>query len=167
TINPYLLVPFLALVALMQVTFAPLLAVLGVKPDLMLLVVVAWALLRGGDEGVIWAFVGGLWLDLFSGGPFGVNALALLAVSILAGWSELTVFQAYILLPVVVATLATGVYGLILLFLLRILGQPVVWSESIMRVILPSMVLNALFMPLVFWTIRKLHQLAGRDQMDW
>ena len=75
--SPYLLVPFLLVVALFQTTVLPELTVLGIKPELMLLSVLAWSLLRGVEEGLVWAFVDGFiccaalaWLyNRFAGRP--------------------------------------------------------------------------------------------------
>ena len=62
----------------------------GARPDLMLLVVLVWAVVRSMDEGMVWGFVGGLIIDLFSGGPLGTTALALLTVAFLTGqpWGQ-------------------------------------------------------------------------------
>ncbi|MEZ4636134.1 MAG: rod shape-determining protein MreD [Caldilineaceae bacterium] len=46
---------------------------LEVRPDLVLLAVLAWTLFNGGYSGIVWAFVGGLWMDVLSGGPMGVE----------------------------------------------------------------------------------------------
>ncbi len=62
----------------------------GARPDLMLLVVLIWSVVRGAEEGMVWGFIGGLVMDLFSGGPLGATVLALLAVALLAGqpWGQ-------------------------------------------------------------------------------
>ena len=72
----------LAAIGLLQTTFVPYLSLLGAKPNLMLLVVVAWTLIAGSREGLWWAFIGGLWLDLLGGSPLGASALALVALPI-------------------------------------------------------------------------------------
>jgi rod shape-determining protein MreD len=47
-------------------------AILGVRPNLPLIVVTAWGLLRGSGEGIWWGLGTGLALDLFSGVPLGM-----------------------------------------------------------------------------------------------
>ena len=79
------MLPLLTVVALFQDVVLARVAVLGGRPDLVFLVVVVWAFLRGSTEGAIWAFIGGLLLDALSGGPFGCIALSLLVVAILVG----------------------------------------------------------------------------------
>ncbi|RLC61969.1 MAG: rod shape-determining protein MreD, partial [Chloroflexi bacterium] len=84
-ISFYLALPLLTGVALFQTVVLARISLWGAQLDLMLLLVLMWAMVRGTDEGLVFAFVGGLILDLFSGGPLGTIALALLAVALLAG----------------------------------------------------------------------------------
>jgi rod shape-determining protein MreD len=73
------------LAALLQVSLLPALQVGGVYPNLPLMVIVAWALLRGARSAVIWALIAGLWLDLLSSRAFGGYTLGLVVAAYLAG----------------------------------------------------------------------------------
>jgi rod shape-determining protein MreD len=157
----------LVVAAILQTTLVPHLAIWGIFADLPLLVVVSWSLLQGPREGMIWGFVAGLAVDLFSGAPFGASTLALIAVGALAGLGAATVFRAQIALPLLVMFLATIVYDLLFLLVVGISGDPVAWLESLYRLILPSAVLNAMLTPLVFVTMRWLHTRFGREDMEW
>lgn len=145
----------------------PHLAIRGVFPDLALLIVVSWSLLRGTREGVIWGFIAGLAVDLFSGAPFGAATLSLMAVSFLSGLGEATVARARFVLPLIVMFAATIVYDLIFLFIVWISDQRVAWLDSLVRIILPSAVLNAVLTPVVFIALRRLHILFSRAEMEW
>jgi rod shape-determining protein MreD len=166
-ISPYLYVPLLALVAVLQATVAPHLTVLGARPDLMLLTVVAWALLRGTREGMVWGFVGGLLLSLFSGGPFAYAALVLVAVGFLSGLGQTTVTRGRIVLPLLAVLLATLLHGLLSLFLLYVTGRPVMWLDSLVRVLLPAIVLNCLLSIPVYAGFRRLHRRMGPEELRW
>lgn len=163
----YLVVPLLVVVAILQTTLVPALAIWGVFADLPLLVVVSWSLLRGPREGILWGFVAGLMVDLFSGAPFGASTLALIAVGLLAGLGAATVFRAHVALPLLAMFLATIVYDLLVLLVVSISGSPVAWLESFYRIILPSAALNAMLTPVVFVTMRRLHTRFGREDMEW
>jgi rod shape-determining protein MreD len=165
--SPYLLIPLLGATALLQVTVAPRLALAGIKPDLMLIVVVSWSLLRGGREGIVWAFLGGLWLDLLAGGPLGVSALALMAVSLACSIGALNIFRSHLLLPLLTILWGTVVFGLVYLSLLQSLGYTVAWLDALRRVTLPSMILNALVMPLLYAPLDWLSRVTGREEMRW
>jgi rod shape-determining protein MreD len=109
----YLVVPLLVTVAILQSTLVSHFRIWGVFADLPLLVVVSWSLLRGPREGLIWGFVAGLTLDLFSGAPFGAATFGLMAASFLSGLGQSTVFRSQLFLPVIVMLLATVVYDIL------------------------------------------------------
>lgn len=151
----------------MQSTAISRIIILGVKPELVLMVIASWSLLRGTKEGLVWAFIGGICLDLLSGASFGMMTIALLTVSFIAGLGESSVFRTHIVLPLVIALITTLVYDLIILVILDLTGHPVVWLDSLTRIMLPSAVVNALLMPLVFWPLQWLHRKTGREEMHW
>ncbi len=140
---------------------------MGVEPELMLMVVVSWSLLRGTGEGMVWALIGGVSLDLLSGAPFGMMTVALLVVSFLSGLGERSVFRTHILLPVVMALVTTLLYDLIILLILALTGRPVAWTDSVVHVVLPSALINTLLIPLVFWPLQWLHRKTGREEIHW
>ncbi len=160
----YLVVPLLALVGLLQVTLVWRVSVWGVFPDLPLLVVVGWALLRGSREGLVWGFVAGIVVDLFSGAPFGAATLPLMAVGFLAGRGEVTVFR-NALLPLVTVIVATVAYDLLFLAVVRVSGFRVEWVPSLFRLILPSALLNALAAPIVIGGMRWLYHRFRREEV--
>ncbi len=163
--SPYLLVPFLLAVALFQATVLPELTVLGVKPELMLLSVLAWSL-RGPEEGLVWAFLGGLMLDVLSGGPFGASTLALLAVSFFSGLIEPSVARTSFLLPLGAALAGTLIYQSLFLLIVQLTRGAVPWADSLLRVTLPSLAINALLMPVIFRTLAWFAQ-VGRPVTRW
>lgn len=154
-------------IALIQSTAIPRVVILGVKPELMLMAVASWGLLRGTKEGMVWALIGGGCLDLLSGTSFGMLTIALLMVSFIAGMGESSVFRTHIVLPLVIAMATTLVYDLIILVVLDITGHPVAWLDSLTHVVLPSALVNTLLMPLVFWPLQWLHRKTWREEMHW
>lgn len=82
-LTTYLSVPILLVLAMLQTAVLPLFPLFGLVPVWILLVVIIWSMLRGPQEGVVWGFFGGLMLDIFSAGPFGLNAMALTLVALL------------------------------------------------------------------------------------
>jgi rod shape-determining protein MreD len=163
----YLVIPFLLTVAFLQTTVMPHLVIWGVFPDLPLLVVASWGLLQGPREGVIWGFVVGVAVDLFSGAPFGAATLGLLAVGFLAGLAGTTVFRGRAALPLLTVFLGTIIHNLIFLLVVWISGQTVLWFDSLSRVTLVSAVLNTVLTPLVYWPLHLVHTRIRRQQMEW
>lgn len=163
----YLVVPLLVVLALLQTTVVPRLTVWGVYIDLPLVFVVNWSLLQGAREGMIWGFVAGLAVDLFSGAPFGSATLPMLAVGFLSGFGQATVFRARALLYLGTIFLATLVYGLLFLLVIWISGAPVMWLDSFWHILLPSAALNTVIAPLVLILLRWLRSRFGREEMEW
>ena len=59
----------LSLAAILQSTLLPHFAILGVKVNLVLLLVTSWSIRRGIESGLPWALIGGVAIDVLSAGP--------------------------------------------------------------------------------------------------
>ena len=153
--------------AILQTTVMPRFALWGVRPDLMLLVVVSWSLLRGTKEGLLWALGGGLLLDLLSGGPFGAATLSLALSSVVASLSEVTVSRGTVWLPVAASLAATALYDLTYMLVLQLAGRPVLWGLGLTRVVVPSLALNGLATYPTYWTLRWLNRRVGIEKIEW
>lgn len=157
TINPYLAVALLLLVALLQTSVVPSLFLFGVVPDLVLLVIVSWTLLCGIRESIVWALAGGLMLDLLSGGPFGAITVSLSIAILLTGLSSPSVFGGTSWFPVLASIMATGIYNLVYLIILQFSGHPVLWSSGLLQVAMPCIMMNAVVMYPTYWIMRWLY----------
>src|SRR5690554_7566761 len=80
-----MMIPLILMAGLLQSTAATRVKIYGVKPDLVLILLVVGTLIYGSRSGLVWAFIGGLVLDVFSGGPMGASSLALMAAALVAG----------------------------------------------------------------------------------
>lgn len=163
----YVVVPLLVLVAVLQATAMPHLAVWGVFPDLPVLMVASWGLLRGARQGLLWGFVAGVAVDLLSAAPSGTATLSLMAVGALSGLGASSLSRASFVLPPVTVFLVTIVYDLIFLLFVQMSGGAKHWPDMLVHIVLPSAVLNALLMPVVFWPMSRLHAWMGREEMAW
>ncbi len=155
--------PLLTGVALVQSTLLSRVDVLGGRPNLMLLVVLVWTVVRGIDEGLVWAFVGGLILDLLSGGPLASMALALLAAAYLAGQSLGEEMGLQMVRLIILTVLGSMVYHLVLLFVLDWSGRTVDWGFSLLRVAGPSVLLNGILAPFVLPLLTWLERATGEE----
>jgi rod shape-determining protein MreD len=116
----------------------------------MLLVVVAWSLLRGAREGIVWGFLGGLTLDFLSGLPLGTCALTLTLTAQLASLGQLTIYRTSPLFPSGLALGAAIVHDCLLMGVLSLTGYALAWADLLLHIVLPSALLAALVMPLVY-----------------
>jgi rod shape-determining protein MreD len=153
-------------VALTQTVLLAQVDLWGARPNLMLLVVLVWSVIRGVDEGMVWGFIGGLVVDLLSGGTLGATVLALLAVALLAGqpWGRgIGSPTIRLLLLAFVAVLA---YHLILLMVLTFwTGYGVDWAWAILRVAGPSALLNTSLAPFVQRSLAWLERRTRQERL--
>jgi len=137
-------------IVLLQSTLSPYIKINGVHPDLIFVVVVGWTYLRGWEEGLGWAAIGGLSLDFISAAPFGVFTLALLLVTLAASLSHGRVFGNNIILLLALTFILGLLFNSIALLSLNLLGRPVSWIDAFSSVILPAALFNVGIMALVF-----------------
>jgi rod shape-determining protein MreD len=145
-------------VALLQASLVTHLQLRGVLPSIALIVVVGWGILRGVDEGVLWAFVGGLCLDVFSDWPFGISTVALVVVASAVSLGGGTFIRTHALLPPATVFMASVLYYVVAMFLLQSTHHPVAWLDSLQSVVLPIALYNAALSLLMFPMLRRLAQ---------
>lgn len=162
---PYLLVLALGLAALVQVSLLPVLRVAGVYPNLPLVVIVVWALLRGARSAVVWALIVGLWLDLLSGRAFGGYMLGMVAVAYVAGLGSKTVYSAGLLLALAMVAAATIVQNAIQMALLGLSGGTLSLPETFIRLVLPEIVYNGVVLLIVYPVLLWIHRSTGQRQL--
>lgn len=117
----------------------------GIKPDILLIIVVASGLLAGREQAVGIGFFAGLMQDFASGNIFGLNTLSKMATGYIAGLAERKVFKESILLPVLAIILATLLNSAMIQALLFLLGYKVEVVSMLRHQILPSLGYNILF----------------------
>ncbi len=134
----------------MQVTLAPFVKISGVHPDLVLILVIGWVILRGVGEGLVWGVIGGLSLDLISSAPFGVFTLTMLLVALAASLSHGRVFGSSIVLPLSLTFPLSILFNALALLLLNLLGRPVIWADALIYVLVPAAIFDTVVMMLIF-----------------
>ncbi len=163
-ISLYLTVPLLTGVALVQTVLLSRVNLWGARPDLMLLVVLIWALVRGAEEGLVWGFIGGFIIDMFSGGPMGATMMALVVAALLTGqpWAEgISSAVARLLLVTFVAVIA---YHLMLLIVMAWTGFPVDFGRALLQVAAPSALFNAVLAPFARWPLNWLERRTREER---
>jgi rod shape-determining protein MreD len=153
----YIAVPLMAGLMILQASFLWQFRVLGLTPQILVLVVIAWTLRQGWQEGLIWAFMAGIFLDLFSIAPMGTTALALMGTTAVIAVIQQNLPANQVIVPLFLAALATAVYLTLNLLLLTLLGHPVSWQ--ITGVIARFALLHALLILPVYWLIYGLDRL--------
>ena len=157
-------IPILLIAAVVQSAWLEDVLILGGRPDLVLLLVVTWSIIRGAHEGVVWGFVGGICCDLLSGGSFGLWTLSLTAVGLLAGQPWVHALGPTVMRLALMSALGTILGHLILLVLMILLGYVVDFGRGFQTVAIPAAALNFLLSPFAFTFLVWFHQ-RSRTQL--
>jgi rod shape-determining protein MreD len=166
-----LTLPFAALgaliAALVETSVLPELQVLGTKADLVLVLAIVATILMGVEDGLVWAFLGGLMLDMLTPArPLGATTLALLIVVGLA------IIGTRVLGPgriraVVAAFALTWLFHLLLLAVLM-LTEGITIRTFEPRIVLAAAVMNAVIAvpaALAFGALGR--RFGAAERADW
>ena len=127
-------------------------------PNLVLVAVLAWSFQRGPNEGLVWAWIGGILSDLASGAVVGISALPLMAAALIAGMTHRRVFHGNLLVSAMVALLANLVFQFIYLVLLVLTQPSIQFPGGILRIAGMLALVHTIAIPLgylgTFWLVR-------------
>ncbi|MBP2625972.1 MAG: rod shape-determining protein MreD [Firmicutes bacterium] len=129
---------------ILQSTLLPLIAIKGTCPDMLLIIVVSYALLSGREKGVGMGFFAGLLQDLAFGSIFGTNTISKLATGYIFGLAERKVFKEHVLLPVAATAVATVFNGLVMFMVLFMLGYKADIVSTFMNNVVPLVGYNVI-----------------------
>lgn len=145
-----LIIILMGISLLLQVSALNSFQIFGVKPDLLMLVVVFNAFLRGHREGAFVGFTGGIFQDIMTGSYIGLNALTYMTAGYLVGMTESKLYKDSALI-IMVLTWFASMAGQIVYYLLLSYGgvfiSPVV---AFTRVMIPAATYTALLVPVFY-----------------
>lgn len=153
----------LGVIIILQSTVLETVAIAGIKPDLVMLIVILNGFLIGTRAGAFLGFTGGIVEDLFSGSYIGLNALAKMTAGYLAGAAGERLYRENIPIATIV-TFITSLAGLMVNYLLLLyLDIAITPLHALLRVALPGAAYTALLAPFVFRRIFRHIQVRSRD----
>ena len=134
---------------------------LSARPDLLLLFVLAWSLVFGQGQGVAAAGLAGVLLDTVSAAPLGAHLVALAPAVLLTTLRRVEFTDSPLALSLVLAPMATAAYYLVLALTLQLNGWHVDWTDGVLLVLAPAMVVNLLLSPFFYWGVTALARRLG------
>ena len=145
-----LLLPVAFVLVVFQATVMSRFSVAGVHPDLILVSIILLTLISGRASAFVFAVILALFSDAISGLPLGISVIPYLIVVFLASQGERVLFGARLGWPVIVTTLATLAAGLITLLELNAIGWDIQWTDTLLRVLGPTVIVNTVLMFLLY-----------------
>ena len=142
---------------------APVLQVAGVRPNILLVVVVLVTSRRGLGMGISWAFVAGLVANLLSRAPLGSIPLAMLAAALVVSATEQLLGRLWILVPIVAAMLGSVIADGMELGILRLLDQAPTAGLPL-PLVAAAAVLNGALAAILLLPARRLLHRMERDE---
>lgn len=143
----------------LQTIVAPFLSPFGLIPDFVLLLAVAYGLLKGPIFGASIGLAGGFIVDFAGGvGVLGVNALAKMTTGLFCGLMEKTIFKDNLLVPAIAAIVTTLMHELIIYFVLSALGWQILFLHNFLRYTLPLTLYHAVLAPFVYYFVYRLER---------
>jgi rod shape-determining protein MreD len=140
--------------AIVQASSVEQFKVLGVSPNLMLVFLVAWLVVRGLDDVLPMMFVAGVTLGLVGLQSPGVVLLALLPIAGLGILRELHVVHSDLVLVLLIVFAGTIAYESVMLLATMATGGVLDAGMAVEAVILPSAIVNVALAPFVYTFMR-------------
>jgi rod shape-determining protein MreD len=155
---------FVLVLALLQTSTVEQITVLGVTPNLMLVLLVCWLVVRGLDDVLPMIALAGIILGFIGLQSPGIVLLALLPLAALGVVRELHVIDSEMLLVLALALTGTVAYESVMLLGVMATGGGLNPVPAITNVILPAAVVNAAMAPAVYAFMRlgRPAKLSGR-----
>ncbi|MBZ0288999.1 MAG: rod shape-determining protein MreD [Anaerolineae bacterium] len=170
----FLSIPILALAAALQASVVLQFSIFGGRPDLIFLLTIAWALNSTLDEGVIWAFAGGILKDLLSASPTGTSVVGLVILVFGIYFVRRQIYRVSIISLVWITLLGGFFQQITVLIIMFLTGfQPAFLSTQGMEpismsftyVIFPTMVYNLVLMFPIYWIVRRIQKRVQREKL--
>lgn len=148
----------LVMALLLQAAVVPHIAIMGIRPDIVLIFIVLSGFAEGSVKGSALGFTGGLFQDILSGQAVGLSAFSKAIVGYISGMVERTIFIDNVLLPMGAIFVASALNDITYAGFNFLLGETIGLEKLLLNIALPTALYNALAMPLVYLIY---HKFAG------
>lgn len=119
--------------------------IMGIKPNMSVLIIVSYAILRGDIEGAIVGFFSGLLHDIYFGNVIGVHALLGFVLGFICGKPFKNFFHDNDFLPLILVGTGTILYEFCYYFLTYLFSANIDLAFYAQRIILPTTIYTIAF----------------------
>jgi len=142
---------------LLQSSVFPMLQLAGVVPDLLLIVVISTAYLKGQVPGMICGLLAGLLNDFMYGNSVGLYAMIYLLIGFLCGYANRLYRKEFFFLPVILVAAGELVYGTFYYIFEFLLRGRMNYSYYLKEIIIPRTIYTVLATVLFFGLFQGIH----------
>lgn len=135
-----------------QTSLLPYIGYNGVSANLMLLLTVSTAFLRGYRHGVLMGLITGILQDFTTGSFFGCSIFSYMIIGLFFGKFSDRIFKEQLLFPVLSAPLAAAMYFFIVTSLLFLIGYKIDFQLMIQNILFPLLLYQIAFS----WLVHKI-----------
>jgi rod shape-determining protein MreD len=145
----YVGISLLFLLAVLEASILPMFRIAGLQPNLVLVFLITWLMVRGAEEAFVLIPIGGIVLGLVDGALLGTALLALAPIAILQDLRGSQLREGGLIMAIVFTAIMTLAYNYTFLAVYAVQGQSGDWLSASINVIVPTAFLNvALLLPL-------------------
>jgi rod shape-determining protein MreD len=142
---------------------APVIEIAGVRPNIVLVVVVLVTVLKGFEAGIGWAFVAGLTANLLAREPLGSIPLQLLLATVVVAGGERLFGRLVWVYPIAAVFVASILADGVSLTVLRLVDTPPALGIPL-QLIVPAAILNAALAGVLLYPARRIATRLGVDE---
>jgi rod shape-determining protein MreD len=143
-VSYYTGLPLLLFVALLEVSVLPMFRISGLQPNLMLVLLIAWLIVRGSHEAFILAPIGGVILGLVDGAPAGTALIGLAPLAFLQELRGSQLREGGLIMAVAFTIVMSFFYNYVHLAVFTLQGQSGDWLLASTRIIVPTALFNVM-----------------------
>lgn len=129
---------------ILQSTVCQMIAIASVKPNLLIILTVAFGLMRGKKDGMVTGFLCGLLTDLFFESIIGFNALLYLWVGYFSGYFYRIFYDDDIKTPIFLISISDFAYGILQYCFMFLLRGRIHFFYYLRRIIIPEVIYTLL-----------------------
>lgn len=138
---------------LLQATLLGYVEIYGIKPNLIIITTISYALIRGKEEGAAYGAFAGLLLDILGGKTVGVFAIMGMYLGLSVGWLHSRFYKENYVLPALLTAGGTFIYNFIYYFFGYFISgrDQVIWFLG--NNIIPEAIYNGLLSIIIYFII--------------
>lgn len=149
---------------LLQCSLMPAISIASVTPNLMIILVVSFGLMRGKRSGMLLGFLCGLLTDLMLGPIIGFRAFVYMFIGYLCGYCYRIFYDDDVKMPILLTAAGDVAYGILVYGSQFLLRGRINFFYYLKRMILPEMIYTILLTLILYRLLLLLNRKL--DQMD-